>query len=125
MGKEKDISRTAWVDDITALFGTNIQVGIDFHALLKNLACHYILEQYKENPDRTEFDINVAPYGMSKLVKKDNSFIVEKFEVYPAFKATLINTIKTGESNLYREQYKRVLRTLRCQLNKYSEGGIV
>lgn len=125
MAKVTDYSQKAWVQDVTSVLGTHKQIGIDLHVFLKNLACHYILEQYKEDPTRTEFDINVAPYGMAKLVKVGDDFEIKNIEIYPAFKRTLINTIKTGESNLYREEYKATFNVIKSQLEAFSEGGNV
>lgn len=123
MAKVTDYSQQAWVRDITAVLGTHKQIGVDLHVFLKNLACHYILEQYKEDPTRTEFDINIAPYGMAKLVRNGDDFTIKDIEIYPAFKKTLINTIKTGESNLYRQEYKATFQAIKNQLEAFSKGG--
>lgn len=125
MAKVTDYSQQAWVKDVTSVLGTHKQIGIDLHVFLKNLACHYILEQYKEDPERTEFDINIAPYGMAKLVRNGDDFEIKDIQIYPAFRKTLINTIKTGESNLYREEYKATFQVIKHQLETFSNGGSI
>ena len=117
-----DVSQKAWAEDITAILGTHKQIGIDLHVLLKNLACHYILEQLIEDPNKKVFDINIAPYGMGKLVIDGDKIEITDIKLYPAFLSTLINTIKTRESNLYRQQYQEVFNVLKRQLKNFSEG---
>ena len=120
-GPVHDYSRKAWLQDISALLGCSITSATDFYNLLKNLSCHYILEQYVEDKDRKIFTVNVAPFGMAKLEILEDDIVVREFSVYPEYRRTLINTLATKESNLFRQEYDAVLRGLVNKLEAFSE----
>lgn len=117
-----DVSRDSWIKDISALLNISPSASLNLHSTLKNLACHLILEQYFQDPDRDFFEINVAPYGMATLVRTDEGWDIKDFRLYPSFLATLEETLRCKESNLYRESSERVYKSLSRKLNQFSYG---
>jgi len=120
-----DESREQWVKDLSAILGvTDTRVAKDLYVLLKNLSCHSILEQYLENPDTNEFKINISPYGTGILKRQeDGTFIISDITICPSFLSTLLNTILTKESLLYRSTYEHVKSRIRYHLENFSESG--
>lgn len=120
-GLVKDYSKSAWLADIRAILNCNADSSTALYNLLKNLSCHYVLEQYMKDKDKKEFIVNVAPYGMAKLEVLEDDVVIKEFSVYPDYKRTLLNTLATKESNLFRQEYDAVLRSLVRKLEAFSE----
>lgn len=117
-----DNERAAWCTDVAALFGSTYDRMIPLWTLLKNYHCHYALEQLLANGNDSEFDMIVAPLGRITLFKTDDGWDIKLKEISPSFLASLNETIRCKESNLYREQREEVVTTLKNRLEKFANG---
>lgn len=108
MVKQSTIKET-WCKDMAALTGNNVSNLSDLFILIKNLMCHYVYEQLRENPNLKEFIIPVVPLGMVKLKYNENndnygSWSIECGPIDANTSATLNEMMRCKEDNLYRQQ---------------------
>lgn len=106
------------------LFGANrsSEVGLMFWNLLKDYECHKILEQYMQDKSRTEFEVTLAPVGSATLKLTDGEWELTNFKMSDSFKRTLNETLRCGESNLFRELSEKNMTRLNNYLEKYAGG---
>lgn len=114
-------SQNEFMNDLKAVINISDNKALTLCTAMKNIICHSITEQKIEN-NCNEFRINIAPLGFATLYKNDTgNWDIKDFEMDEAFKKSLNQSLKSGESLLYQQNKDWITTLVQNQINTLSQ----